>query len=48
MFEIGIPGIEELLRDAFKPGTLMLITGYPGAGKTTFATQICHANALKD
>ncbi|MEM1718952.1 MAG: ATPase domain-containing protein [Thermosphaera sp.] len=47
MFEIGIPGIEELLRDAFKPGTLMLITGYPGAGKTTFATQICHANALK-
>ncbi|MEM4436736.1 MAG: ATPase domain-containing protein [Thermosphaera sp.] len=42
-----IPGIEELLRDALKPGTLMLITGYPGAGKTTFATQICYANALK-
>jgi len=29
------------------PRTMLLIAGHPGAGKTTLASQICYANALR-
>src|SRR4051794_5515524 len=35
----GIPGIDDILRGGLPPYCLYLVTGTPGAGKTTFAMQ---------
>jgi circadian clock protein KaiC len=45
-FTTGIPGLDVLLGEIAAPYTL-LIAGHPGAGKTTVATTICYANALR-
>jgi circadian clock protein KaiC len=45
-FVVGIAGLDKLLGEITAPYTL-LIGGHPGAGKTTFATAICYANALQ-
>jgi len=39
--------LDRILRDAIQPGTLLVISGHPGSGKTTLASTICYANALQ-
>lgn len=46
-FTYGIEELDLYLRNALKPGTTILIAGYPGAGKTTFAATICYKNAIR-
>jgi len=45
-FTTGIPGLDRLLSEVVTP-YIILVAGHPGAGKTTMATTICHANALQ-
>jgi len=45
-FVIGVPGLDKLVGEVAAPYTI-LIAGHPGAGKTTLASTICYANALK-
>lgn len=45
-FLTGVNELDNLLKEALIPGTLLLITGNPGAGKTTLAATICYNNAL--
>jgi len=45
-FIVGIKGIDELLPSLLYPGSLIVIAGHPGAGKTTLASSICYRNAL--
>ncbi len=44
-FSFGISSLDMLLADALVPGTLMVIAGHPGSGKTTLASTICASNA---
>ena len=37
----GIPGLDVILEGGFLQGGLYIIQGPPGAGKTTFANQVC-------
>lgn len=46
-FKCGIEGIEERYRNILMPGTILVIGGHPGAGKTTLAMHICRANAIE-
>ena len=43
---LGIKNLDELLANTLYPGATIVIAGHPGAGKTTFATTVCHSNAL--
>lgn len=45
-YRFGIEGLDKLYGGALYPGSLIVIAGHPGAGKTTFASKICYANAL--
>jgi circadian clock protein KaiC len=45
-FVIGVSGLDRLVGEVVAPYTI-LIAGHPGAGKTTLASTICYANALK-
>jgi circadian clock protein KaiC len=45
-FTTGVPGLDKLIGEVVAPYTILL-AGHPGAGKTTLATTICHANALQ-
>ncbi len=47
VYEFGISGLDELLPNALVPGTLVVIGGSPGSGKTTLASTICLKNAIK-
>ncbi|MEM4718361.1 MAG: ATPase domain-containing protein [Desulfurococcaceae archaeon] len=44
-FELGVDGLNKLLGEIQGPYTL-LISGHPGAGKTTLASMICYYNTL--
>jgi circadian clock protein KaiC len=46
-FEFGIEGLDQLYPGVLTPGTLLVIAGHPGTGKTSMAAQLCYANALK-
>jgi circadian clock protein KaiC len=39
-FPSGVPGLDEVLKGGFPRGTLILVEGRPGSGKTTIALQI--------
>ncbi|HEX8875501.1 MAG TPA: ATPase domain-containing protein [Phycisphaerales bacterium] len=44
----GVPGLDDVLRGGFPDGCLYLISGEPGAGKTTLAMQFLMAGARAD
>jgi len=46
-FVFGVDGLDALLKGALLPGTLVVIAGHPGAGKTTLAATMCYANAVR-
>ncbi len=46
-FILGIKELDKLYSRAFSPGSLMVIAGHPGAGKTTFAITVCYNNSLR-
>lgn len=35
----GIPGLDDLIEGGFIPGSVILLTGQTGTGKTVFGTQ---------
>jgi circadian clock protein KaiC len=43
-YPTGIELIDELLGGGFEAGSLVVVAGHPGSGKTTFASQIAYAN----
>jgi len=45
-FLFGVRDLDKHYSHAIKPGTIILIAGHPGAGKTTFAAKMCYTNAL--
>jgi len=45
-FLFGVKDLDKHYSHAIKPGTIILVAGHPGAGKTTFAAKICYINAL--
>lgn len=47
LFAFGVEGLDELLKGALLPGTLVVVAGHPGAGKTTLGASMCYANAVK-
>lgn len=40
----GVPGLDEVLRGGFMQGSVNIIQGQPGAGKTIIGNQICYAH----
>ena len=44
----GVPELDLVLRGGFMPGSLGVIAGAPGSGKTILAQQVCFANAHPD
>jgi circadian clock protein KaiC len=44
----GIPKLDELLEGGFPTNSMVLLVGYPGAGKTTFSAQFLYNGATKD
>ncbi|PUA33367.1 MAG: hypothetical protein B7O98_02775 [Zestosphaera tikiterensis] len=47
VYEFGVTGLDALLPEALVPGTLVVVAGSPGSGKTTLATTLCLKNAVK-
>ncbi len=43
----GLEPLDRLYGQALRPGTLLVVMGHPGSGKTTLASTICLSNALK-
>jgi circadian clock protein KaiC len=43
----GLEALDRLYGAALKPGTLLVIMGHPGSGKTTLASTMCVTNALR-
>ncbi|MEO0133049.1 MAG: ATPase domain-containing protein [candidate division WOR-3 bacterium] len=43
----NIPGLDDLIAGGFPKGSLVLITGTPGSGKSNFCSQVLYTNALK-
>jgi circadian clock protein KaiC len=41
----GVPGLDVVLGGGLEPGSVTVLAGAPGAGKTILAQQICFANA---
>ncbi|MEM1526294.1 MAG: ATPase domain-containing protein [Ignisphaera sp.] len=46
-FVFGVNGLDRMLMGVLDPPSMLVIAGHPGAGKTTLASSICYANALK-
>ena len=44
----GIPDLDLILGGGLEPGSLVILTGAPGTGKTILAQQICFANATPE
>jgi circadian clock protein KaiC len=44
----GVPGLDVVLGGGFEPGSVVILGGAPGTGKTTLAQQICFANATPE
>lgn len=44
----GIKNLDEILHGGFLKGSMILLGGTPGAGKTILSQQICFKNATKD
>ena len=43
----GVDVLDKYFRSALEPPATVVVAGHPGAGKTTLASTICYANALK-
>lgn len=43
----GVPGLDELMDGGFERNSVVLVTGDPGSGKTTFALQFLHEGARR-
>jgi circadian clock protein KaiC len=41
----GVPGLDVVLGGGLEPGSVTVLAGAPGTGKTILAQQICFANA---
>ncbi len=46
-FLFGVQDLDKHYSHAIRPGTIILVAGHPGAGKTTFAAKMCYVNALR-
>ncbi len=46
MYRTGIAGVDNIIK-GFPEGTLLVITGEPGTGKTTLATKIMYTNIIE-
>lgn len=44
----GIEALDSYFKNALEPPSTIVIAGHPGAGKTTLASTICYANALRN
>jgi circadian clock protein KaiC len=44
----GVPGLDVVLGGGLEPGSVTVLAGAPGTGKTILAQQICFANATAD
>ncbi len=44
-FKLGVHDLDRQYSHVIRPGTVILIAGHPGAGKTTFAALTCFVNA---
>ena len=44
----GVPGLDLVLGGGLEPGSVTMLGGAPGAGKTILAQQICFANATAE
>jgi circadian clock protein KaiC len=44
----GVPELDTLLRGGLKPGSVCILQGYPGSGKTILANQICFHRAAQN
>ncbi len=47
LYRLGIPVLDNIMKQTFKMPSLLVIAGHPGSGKTTFATKICYSNAVE-
>ena len=45
--QTGIKGLDELIKGGFTKGSLILVAGGPGTGKTTFSAQLLYEGANK-
>ncbi|MEB3772114.1 MAG: AAA family ATPase [Desulfurococcales archaeon] len=46
-FVFGVGGLDSLLGESLRPGSLLVVAGHPGAGKTTLGATMCLANAVR-
>ncbi|MEM3926655.1 MAG: ATPase domain-containing protein [Desulfurococcaceae archaeon] len=46
-YKLGIEGLDQVIGESIYPGTLLVIAGHPGTGKTTLSSTICYSNALR-
>src|ERR1700674_5945316 len=44
----GLPDLDLILGGGLEPGSLVILAGAPGTGKTILAQQICFANATPE
>ncbi|MCX8170867.1 MAG: AAA family ATPase [Candidatus Bathyarchaeota archaeon] len=44
---VGVPGFDKLVEGGFPRGSVILVAGEPGTGKTTFSAKFIHEGALR-